>query len=113
MQRPVRALAYALVLMVAYNALVIAATDLHSPAARIIGLFDHGAGCTLGIAAGCIATGEVGLLALYALLVLLLGWPVDLPHFAFAIVGGGMLGIAVRSFVLGHRNEPLPDRRQQ
>jgi hypothetical protein len=93
---------------VAYNLLLLAAA--HAPAARVLSLFNHGAGFSLGVAAGCITTGEVGLLLVCDALILLFGWPVDLLHLAFAQVAGGLLGVGIRSFILGHRHEPVPAR---
>ncbi len=113
MHRILRAFAYTLLTTVAYNVLLIAAGEAHSPATHVIALFGHGAGFTFGIAAGCIATNEVGLLLACEALVLLLGWPVDLLHLTFALVGGGLLGAATRSFVQGHRNEPVSARRHE
>jgi TRAP-type mannitol/chloroaromatic compound transport system permease large subunit len=111
MHRILRAFAYTLLTTVAYNVLLIAAA--RAPAAQFLALFGHGAGFTLGIAAGCIATNEVGLLFACEALVLLLGWPVDLLPLSFALVGGGLLGAATRSFVQGHRNEPVSARRHE
>jgi len=110
MHRPLRALVLMLLITVAYNILVVIADHIGAPTlCGTLRLIEHGRGFTLGIAAGCIATGEVGILATIALAILLVTWPTDLVRLAFALVAGGLLGVALRSFIRSHHErQPLP-----
>src|SRR5436853_7812245 len=111
MHRPLRALVLTLLTAVAYNIIVVIAQHIRAPALTgALCLVEHGRGFTLGIAAGCIATGELGILAVIALAILLVTWPTDLVRLAFALVSGGLLGLALRSFIRSHHErQPLPE----
>jgi len=113
MHRPLRALVLMLLITVAYNILVVIAEHISAPTlCATLRLVEHGRGFTLGIAAGCIATGEIGILAVIALAILLVTWPTDLVRLACALVAGGLLGVALRSFLRAHHDrEPLPRQR--
>jgi hypothetical protein len=113
MHRPVRALVLMLLITVAYNITVVIGQHIYAPALTgALALVEHGRGFTLGIAAGCIATGEVGILAVIALAILLVTWPTDLVRLSFALVAGGLLGLALRSFIRAHHDrESLPRQR--
>ena len=114
-QRPIRALVISVIVAVIYNALAIFAEQTHAfLLAELLARLSHARGFTLGVACGCIATGEPLLLAVFLAAVFLLG-PVDVMHVAFAVVGGGGLGALLKSFVRGHRHDgkpvPHPDAR--
>ena len=111
MHRPLRALVLMLLITVAYNVIVVIADHIRAPAlSAALRLVDHGRGFTLGIAAGCVATGEVGILATIALAILLVTWPTDLVRLAVALVAGGLLGVALRSFLRAHHErQSLPE----
>jgi len=113
MHRPLRALVLTLLTAVAYNVIVVIAQHIRAPALTgALCLVEHGRGFTLGIAAGCVATGEVGILATIALAILLVTWPTDLMRLASALTFGGLLGLALRSFIRAHHDrEPLPRQR--
>lgn len=110
MHRPLRALVLMLLITVAYNIIVVIAQHIHAPVlTAALRLVEHGNGFTLGIAAGCIATGEVGVLATVGLAILLVTWPTDLVRLAVALVAGGLLGVALRSFLRAHHDrQSLP-----
>src|SRR5690348_17128142 len=98
MHRPLRALVLMLLITVAYNVIVVIAEHIHAPVLEAaLRLLEHGRGFTVGISAGCVATGEVGILAVIALAILLVTWPTDLVRLAIALVAGGLLGVALRS----------------
>jgi hypothetical protein len=114
-QRPIRALVITVIVAVIYNALVLFAEHAHAfLLAEILAHVSHARGFTLGVACGCIATGEPLLLAVFLAAVFLLG-PVDVMNVCFAVVAGGGLGALLKSFVRGHRHDgkpvPRPDAR--
>jgi hypothetical protein len=115
MHRPLRALVLMLLITVAYNIIVVIAQHIHAPAlSAALCLVEHGRGFTLGIAAGCIATGEVGILAVIALAIILVTWPADLVRLAFALTCGGLLGVALRSFIRAHHErQSLPEHESR
>ncbi len=115
MHRPLRALVLMLIITVAYNIIVVIAQHIHAPAlSGALALVEHGRGFTLGIAVGCIATGEVGILAVIALAILLVTWPTDLVRLALALVIGGLVGVALRSFIRAHHErQSLPEHESQ
>jgi hypothetical protein len=92
---------------------VLISDHIRAPAlSAALRLVEHGNGFTLGIAAGCIATGEVGVLATIGLAILLVTWPTDLVRLSCALVAGGLLGLALRSFIRAHHDrEPIPRQR--
>jgi hypothetical protein len=100
-----------LLITVSYNIIIVIAEHIHAPAlSGALRLVEHGRGFTLGIAAGCIATGEIGILAAIALAILLVTWPADLVRLAIALVAGGLLGVALRSFIRAHHErQSLPE----
>jgi hypothetical protein len=111
MHRPLRAFVFTLLVAVAYNILVLIAGHIRAPAlSAALRLVEHGNGFTLGIAAGCIATGEIGVLATIGLAILLVTWPTDLVRLSCALVAGGLLGLALRSFIRAHHDrQSLPE----
>jgi hypothetical protein len=113
MQRPLRAFVLMLLNTVVFNVAVLVADHIRAPAlTATLRLVEHGRGFTLGIAAGCIATGEIGILAAIALAILLVTWPTDLVRLSCALVAGGLVGLALRSFIRAHHDrEPLPRQR--
>ena len=113
MHRPLRALVLMLFITVTFNLFQLVGENIRAPVLRAaLHVIDHGRFFTVGIAAGCIATGEVGILAVIALAILLVTWPTDLVHLAFGFVAGGLIGLAVRSFIRAHHDrEPLPRQR--
>jgi len=117
MDRLARTLILTLLITVAYHAIAVIATQLHAPVLQaVVRLVDHGHGFTLGIAAACVATAELPVLACVVLGVLLVTWPTDLVHLSVALVSGGLLGTFLRSFIRAHRHEreslpPKPDVR--
>ena len=113
MERPLRALVIASIIAVAYNVLGLIAEHVHAMLLlEVLSRLDHARGFTLGVACGCIATGEPLLLGVYLAAVFLLG-PVDVVHVCFAAVAGGGMGALLKSFVQGHRHDgkPVPDPR--
>jgi len=110
MDRLKRAAAYALIVTVAYNILLVIASHVRAPALTgALGLVAHGHGFTLGLAAGCLATGEVAILAIIAGAVLLTSWPTDLVALATPLVVGGVIGTLLRNLVRAH-HESVPAR---
>jgi hypothetical protein len=106
MQRPLRAFVFMLLIAVAYNLVVIIATLVRAPAlTAMLELIAHGHGFTLGIAAGCLATEELGVLGAITVAILLVTWPSDLVRLSFALVSGGLLGLGLRSFIQSHRHD--------
>jgi len=113
MQRPLRAFVLMLLVAVAFNVLAVIGEHIRAPAlSAALRLVAHGSFFTLGIAAGCIATGEIGVLATISLAILLVTWPTDLVRLAVALVTGGLLGVALRSFLRAHHDhESVPRQR--
>jgi hypothetical protein len=114
-QRPIRALVITVIVTVLYNVLAMVADQAHAPLlAELLASLSHARGFTLGVACGCVATGEPLLLAVFLAAVFLLG-PVDVIHVCFAVVAGGGLGALFKSFTRGHRHDvkpvPRPDAR--
>lgn len=68
MHRPLRALVLMLLIAVVFNLIQLVAEHIDAPVLRAaLHVIDHSRFFTAAIAAGCIATGEVGILAAIAL----------------------------------------------
>jgi hypothetical protein len=105
-----RTIAYTLIVTVTYNLLVAITSQAHAPALRTaLALVQHLHGFTLGIAAGCLATGETALLAITVVAILLATSPTDLIALTIPLVLGGLLGTLLRNLVRAH-HESLPTR---
>jgi high-affinity Fe2+/Pb2+ permease len=111
MSRIMRALVYAVLVVVGYHALRRAALSSGSPAAQVLDWFGHGKGFTLALAAGCAATKEFGLLAVIVLVLFVIAWPLDLLAVAFALAGGIAVGSAIRSLVHSEDRERQATQR--
>lgn len=111
MDRMKRAAAYALIVTVVFNLLQVISAHLHAPVLQgALALVQHGHGFTLGVAAGCLATGEVAILAIIAAAILLTSWPTDLIALTMPLVLGGGIGTLLRNLIRTHRHESLPRR---
>jgi len=103
MQRIARTLVFILVLVVGYHIAVMVGRSMHAPLLeRLVDLLSHGRGFTMASAAACLVTGELSLLACLIGGIILVTWPTDLVHLTFALVGGGLLGILLRSIIREH-----------
>lgn len=103
MDRLKRAAAYALIVTVVYNLLQVISAHIQAPALQgALALVQHGHGFTLGVAAGCLATGEVAILAIIAAAILLTSWPTDLVGLTIPLVIGGVIGTLLRNLVRAH-----------
>lgn len=116
MDRVLRAITVTLLVTFFYNVTAVIADHIHAPVlSECVRIVNHGHGFSLGIAAGCLATGELALLVCMAASVLAVTWPTDLVHLTFAYVAGGLLGKLIATFVRQHRHDgkpiPRPDAR--
>lgn len=102
-----------LLIAVGFNLIQLVAEHVNAPVLQAaLHVIDYGHFFTAGIAAGCVATGEIGMLGVIALAILLVTWPTDLVHLASAFVGGGLIGLSLRSFIRSHyERQPLPGQR--
>lgn len=101
MSRVLRALVYAIFVLAVYHATLLISAQQHSPAVVVLTSIGHARGCSLALAAGCIATGEVWLLAVILVIGLLTTWPVDLVALVLALASGGLVGAGIRAVVQG------------
>ena len=112
LSRPLRAFVLMLIVAVSYQLAVLLAQHTEANVLlRTLHLMQHGQGFTMGWTAGCVATGEVGLLLCTVAVITVVTWPAPIMPIAFALVAGGLVGRGIRAFIRSHHDQPVPGPR--